>query len=159
MTMKELIDEQCILVDIKASSKKQLIQDMAGCLIESGVMNVSSINLRDILFSAMERERLGSTGVGFGVALPHACIAGLDRIYGVFARVSPALDFESVDERPVDIVVLLVAPDDTSGMHLRALATASRELRREDMRERLRLAPTAESLYLALVGEPKADAT
>lgn len=158
MIISELIDESCVMCDLKVTSKKQLIQDMASRLVDSGVLDVDGISVRDIVSSSMEREKLGSTGVGSGVALPHARLEGLDRIYGVFARLHAAVDFDAVDDRPVDLAVLLVTPEDAGGAHLRALAMVSRRLRREDMRARLRSAPSAESLYLTLMESKKATA-
>lgn len=158
MTIDELIDESCVLIDVNVTSKKQLIQDMAQALSNSGLIKTADISVRDIISSAMERERLGTTGVGSGVALPHARLAGLDKIYGVIARLNPPLDFESVDERPIDLAVFLATPEEAGGLHLRALALVSRLLRRDDVRARLRAAPSAESLYTALIDAKRVSA-
>jgi len=116
------------------------------------------VAIRDIVSAAMERERLGSTGVGAGVALPHARVEGIDKVHVVFARLETPLEYDSIDERPVDLVALLIAPIDAGGAHLRALATVSRRLRRQDMRQRLRAAPNAESLFTILTEQRQTNA-
>ncbi len=158
MTFEDLIHESCVICDLNVTSKKQLFQDMAQVLLDSGVLEGSEVELRDIVTGASERERLGTTGVGSGVALPHARIAGIDRVYLAFARLEDPIDFEAIDDRPVDLVALLIAPEHTGGEHLRALAMVSRRLRREDMRSRLRGAPDAQSLYMMLVDNREASA-
>ena len=143
-------DVDGVMLDVHASSKKQLFQLMAEKLLSSPVFADLGISCRDIVNATMERERLGSTGVGSGVALPHARIDGLDRVYSVMARLEGPMDYEAVDEVPVDLVVLLVAPSDAGGAHLRALAQFSRRLRRPETRERLRKAPDEKSLYITI---------
>lgn len=158
MRIDELITSDCIASDLKVSSKKQLFQDLARLLVESGTLGTNPVPVRDIVAAAMERERLGSTGVGSGVALPHARIDGIDRVYAAFAKLETPLDYEAIDERPVDLVVLLIAPSDAGGEHLRALAQVSRRLRRPDVRTKLRNAPNTESLYVSLVKDSEATA-
>ncbi len=158
MTLDHLIHRKSVSCDLHATSKKQLFQDMARLILDSGAIGGKTVPVRDIVAAAMERERLGTTGVGSGVALPHARIDEIDRVYAAFARLETPLDYDAIDERPVDLVVLLIAPSDAGGEHLRALAQVSRRLRREDVRARLRAAPTAESLYVSLVSDSKAFA-
>lgn len=153
MTQDSLFNADGVLCDLHVSSKKQLFQEMATKLLESKVFKDSGIAIRDIVAAAMERERLGSTGVGTGVALPHARIEGIDKVYAIFARLETAIDYDAIDERPVDLVALLLAPSDAGGAHLRALAKVSRALRRQDMRQRLRAAPNGESLFTILTEE------
>lgn len=145
-----LFTADSVVVDLNVSSQKQLFQDMATRLIEAHDLTMSC---RDIVAAAMERERLGSTGVGNGVALPHARIDGLDHVIAGFARLTDAMDFDSVDGRPVDLVAFLLAPADAAGAHLRALARVSRQLRREENRSRLRSAPDALSAFTILSDE------
>jgi len=142
-----LFSAESVVVDLHVGSQKQLFQDLATRLVAAHDLDVSC---RDIVAAAMERERLGSTGVGNGVALPHARIEGLDRVVAGFARLSDALEFDSVDGRPVDLVAFLLAPSDAAGAHLRALARVSRQLRREENRSRLRAAPDALSVFTIL---------
>jgi len=158
MTQKTLFHADSVLSDLHVSSKKQLFQEMATKLLESEALKGSDLACRDIVSAAMERERLGSTGVGTGVALPHARIDGIDKVHAVFARLETPIDYDSIDERPVDLVTLLIAPSDAGGAHLRALAKVSRRLRRQEMRQRLRAAPNAESLFTILTEERKASA-
>ena len=139
-----------ILLDVRATSKKQVIQTLAERIAKSDECGGPGVDTRDIVQAALERERLGSTGVGSGVALPHARIKGVEGVFAAFARLDQPIDFESVDDRPVDLVVMLVAPEDAGGLHLRALARVSRMLRREDVRARLRSAPSAEAAFLIL---------
>ena len=153
MTPDTLFHADGVLCDLHVSSKKQLFQEMATKLLETEALKGADIACRDIVAAAMERERLGSTGVGTGVALPHARIDGIDQVHVVFARLETAIDYDAIDERPVDLVALLLAPLDAGGAHLRALAKVSRRLRRQDMRQRLRTAPNAESLFTILTEE------
>jgi PTS system nitrogen regulatory IIA component len=142
-----LFSVESVVVDLNVSSQKQLFQDMATRLIEAHDLDIVC---RDIVAAAMERERLGSTGVGNGVALPHARISGLDNVVAGFARLTEPMDFDSVDGRPVDLVAFLLAPEDAAGAHLRALARVSRTLRRDENRSRLRSAPDALSAFMIL---------
>lgn len=158
MNQEPLFRADSVLCDLHASSKKQLFQEMASKLLENSELSDSKIAIRDIVAGAMERERLGTTGVGTGVALPHARIDGIDKVYVAFARLETPLDYDAIDERPVDLVALLIAPENAGGAHLRALAKVSRRLRRQDMRQRLRSAPNAESLYTILTEERQANA-
>lgn len=143
-------DVDDVMIDVHASSKKQLFQIMAEKLVNAPKFTELGLSCRDVVNATMERERLGSTGVGNGVALPHARIDNLDRVYSIVARLEAPMDYEAVDEVPVDLVVLLVAPSDAGGAHLRALAQFSRRLRREDTRERLRAAPDEKSLLITI---------
>jgi len=147
---EELYAPDSVVVDLSVGSQKQLFQDMAQLIIEANGLSVTS---RDVVAAAIERERLGSTGVGNGVALPHARIEGIDRVMAGFARLSEPMDFDSVDDRPVDLVAFLLAPADAAGAHLRALARVSRQLRREEKRARLRAAPDAQSVFTILSNE------
>lgn len=158
MDQDTLFHANSVLCDLHVSSKKQLFQEMAAKLLETDALKASGVAPRDIVAAALERERLGSTGVGTGVALPHARIDGINQVHAVFARLETAIDYDAIDERPVDLVALLLAPTDAGGAHLRALAKVSRALRRQDMRQRLRAAPNAESLFTILTEERKASA-
>ncbi len=143
----DLFSVESIAIDLNVGSQKQLFQDFATRLIAAHNLETPC---RDIVAAAMERERLGSTGVGNGVALPHARIDGLDHVVAGFARLSDPMNFDSVDGRPVDLVAFLLAPSNAAGAHLRALARVSRKLRREENRSRLRSAPDALSVFTIL---------
>jgi len=157
MKAESLFSLGCVSANLTAASKKQLLQEMAELAVQCGAACGDDLAARDVVAAVMERERLGSTGVGSGVAIPHARIEGLEQVKAVFARLAP-LPYESIDDRPVDLVVLLLAPMDAGGEHLKALAQVSRLLRREEMRDRLRNAPTAESLHLMLTENREANA-
>ena len=150
MDVGNLFAQACILKGLKAASKKQLFSEMAEQAIKCGAVGNDEIKMRDIVKAILERERLGSTGVGSGVAIPHARIEGLSAVKAVFASLETPLEYESPDEMPVDLVILLLAPAQASADHLKALAQISRLMRREDMRERLRHAPDVEALFLLL---------
>jgi PTS system nitrogen regulatory IIA component len=106
MEIEELITPAAVVARLRAGSKKQLLQELAKRAAE-----LCGLHERQIFDVLLERERLGSTGVGNGIAIPHGRLAGLSRLYGLFARVDPPVDFDAVDEQPVDLVFLLLAPE------------------------------------------------
>lgn len=150
MTESALFSADTVICDIKPDSPKQLFQQIATQLISAHDLGSRGVVCRDVVQAATERERLGSTGVGNGVALPHARIDGMDRVVAAFARLSEPIEFDAVDGRPVDLVCFLLAPADAGGAHLRALARVSRLLRRPELRQRLRAAPDAQALFAIL---------
>ena len=105
----------------------------------------------DVLDALSEREAAGSTGVGYGVAVPHARLEGLERMRGVFVRLENPVEFESVDDQPVDLLFALFAPKNAGAEHLRALARVSRIMRQSELREQLRKARTADAVHALLV--------
>jgi len=133
MPFSEFLGPGQVVVDLKATTKKQALTELAALAAEH-----TNVEKRAILDTLMERERLGSTGGGKGIAIPHGRIAGLDGVYGVFARLSDPVDFDAVDDAPVDLVFLLLAPEDEGGDHLKALAKVSRCLRDDQVCSRLR---------------------
>ena len=106
----------------------------------------------------MERERLGSTGLGEGVAVPHCKIDGLDKVRGIFARLETPVDFDALDANPVDLVFLLLAPANATAAHLKALARVARLLRDPENREALRAADSVEAVFAIITSERKSDA-
>ncbi len=108
---------------------------------------------KQIFETLNERERLGTTGVGAGIAIPHGRMAGVAHITGVFARLESAIDYEAVDGQPVDLVFMLLAPENAGADHLKALARVSRLLRNQQTCEKLRAAKTAEALYAILIDQ------
>ncbi len=153
MALADLIPNGGVAVDLGASSRKQALQAMSDIAAD-----LTGLVPRDIFDAVLQRERLGSTGVGQGVAIPHARLAGIDEVVGVFARLRSPVDFESIDGRPADLIFMLIAPEDAGAEHLKALARVSRLLRREDVRQRLRAAPDADAIHAVLAGEPASDA-
>ncbi len=140
-----------ILADLKSRSKRQVLDELAGAAAEA-----AGVSKCDVLAALNARERLGTTGVGQGVALPHARLPGLDRLYSVFGRAAEAIPFDAVDDRPVDLFFLLLAPEEANAEHLKALARVARLLRDQDMCARLRGADSAEAIEALL--SPRAAA-
>lgn len=152
MNIEDLLDAELVFADVKASSKKQVLQQLCRSW---AVKNTADD--RDIFDKLLARERLGSTGVGKGVAIPHARLANVDKISGLFARLSTPIDFDSVDSMPVDLVFMLVAPEDAGADHLKALAWVSRMLRNESICEKFRKTPDSSALY-AILTQPYSNA-
>ncbi|MEF2070355.1 PTS IIA-like nitrogen regulatory protein PtsN [Consotaella aegiceratis] len=142
MDFDDLIEQDAILPALKANSKKQVLQDLAQKAAE-----VTGLPERDIFETVLQREKLGSTGVGNGIAIPHGKLAGLDRIVGVFGRLSRPVDFDALDEQPVDLVFLLLAPEGAGADHLKALSKVARLLRNPDTVEKIRSSRDASALY------------
>jgi PTS system nitrogen regulatory IIA component len=145
MEMDTLIAPERVIPDLKATSKKRALQEIAR--IASLTVGLHERAVFEVL---LERERLGSTGVGNGVAIPHGKLPGLKRLYGFFARLATPIDFEAVDDQPVDLVFLLLAPETAGADHLKALARISRLLRDKETCEKLRGSDTADALYALL---------
>ena len=145
MEIADLLPLSGVVDDLKAASKKQALQELSAIAAER-----TAQDKRAVLDILLARERLGSTGVGAGVAIPHGKVEGLSTPSGVFARLREPIEFDSVDERPVDLVFLLLAPEAAGTDHLKALALVSRLLRDERVCARLRGADSAEALYAVL---------
>jgi len=124
MEIRELITANSVIPNLRATSKKQAIQDLA-----KRAADITGLHERAIFDVLMEREKLGTTGVGNGIAIPHGKLANLERLYGLFARLENPIDFQSIDEQPVDLIFLLLAPETAGADHLKALARVSRLLR------------------------------
>ena len=152
MTLEALIDKQSVLANLKAPNKKQLLLELSQAM--SGRV---AIDHRLIFETLLKREKLGSTGIGQGIAIPHGKVAALSRVYGLFARLRAPVEFDSVDGRPVDLVFVLLAPEHAGADHLKALAKISRLLRDPDVVAKLRGTEDADGLY-AILTEPAASA-
>ena len=135
-----------VLASVKASGKKALLADLA-----SRAAALMGLDERKLFDRLLERERLGSTGIGGGIAIPHGRMSALSAPRGLFARLASPIDFDSIDERPVDIVFLLVAPEGAGADHLKALARVSRLLRDRNLVEKLRATESADALYALLL--------
>ena len=147
MEIADLLSLDGVSDALKAGSKKQALQELSAIAAAQTARDEKAI-----LNVLLARERLGSTGVGRGVAIPHGKLADLPRISAVFARLREPVDFDAVDGRPVDLICLLLAPDSAGSDHLKALALVSRLLRDERVCARLRGADSAEALYAVLTG-------
>ncbi|MHA1522780.1 MAG: PTS IIA-like nitrogen regulatory protein PtsN [Alphaproteobacteria bacterium] len=151
MDVTDLIVPGTVVGSLKPRSKKHLLQELA-----DRAAKLTGRNARDIFDVLLQRERLGSTGIGQGVAIPHGKLPGLNRIHGIFARLPKPIDFEAVDEEAVDIIFLLLAPEGAGADHLKALARVSRLLRDPGILQKLRLSRDDAALYSVLT-EPVAS--
>ena len=151
MEINDLLPPDGVTADLKVTSKKQALQDLAKRAAE-----VSGLQERAVFDVLMERERLGTTGVGNGIAIPHGKLPNLDRLYGFFARLGQPIDFQAIDERPVDLIFVLLAPESASADHLKALARISRLLRDQGVCDKLRGTDSAEALF-AILTESEED--
>jgi len=145
MEIADLISPASVVANLRVGSKKQALQDLAKRAAET-----TGLPERAIFEVLLERERLGTTGVGNGIAIPHGKLPGLRRLYGLFARLETPIDFDSVDEQPVDLIFLLLAPEAAGADHLKALARVSRLLRDRAVCEKLRGADQADAMYALL---------
>ena len=153
MNISDLLQPDAVFASLKVQSKKQLLQELS-----ARVAPRTGLTDRRIFETLTERERLGSTGVGAGIAIPHGRMADIKQIVGVFARLESPIDYDAVDKQPVDLVFMLLAPDAAGADHLKALARVSRLLRNQQAVEKLRAATKAEALY-AILTEPTASAS
>ncbi len=151
--MHDLITPDGVISDLKAGSKKQALQELA----RKGA-DLTGLDEREIFEVLLERERLGTTGIGSGVAIPHGKLKGLDRIYAIFARLERPIDFDSIDDQPVDVIFLLLAPETASADHLKALARISRLLRNQGICDKLRGSSGGDALYAVLTSEATSNA-
>lgn len=145
MDLHDFLLPQAVTADLRATSKKQLLQQLS-----SRAAALTGLEERRILETILERERLGSTGFGGGVAIPHGKIEGLGKVFGLFARLNGAVDYDALDRQPVDLVFLLLAPQGAGADHLKALARVSRVFRDRNMVEKLRGSTSADAIYAML---------
>jgi PTS system nitrogen regulatory IIA component len=145
MEIADLLTRDSVLAAVRATSKKQALQELARRAAE-----LTGLHERTIFDVLLERERLGTTGVGRGIAIPHGKLPDLERLYGVFAALDQPVDFEAVDDQPVDLVFLLLAPESAGADHLKALARISRLLRDTALCDRLRAADSSEEMFRIL---------
>jgi PTS system nitrogen regulatory IIA component len=152
MQIADLLSPEGVVAALKVQGKKQLLQELA-----ARAAPLVRAPERRVYETLTERERLGTTGVGQGIAIPHGRLANLEKIVGVFVRLETPIDYDAVDKQPVDLVFMLLAPEGAGADHLKALARVSRLLRNQTACEKLRAAKSAEALY-AILTEPAAGA-
>ena len=145
MEITDLIHPEGVVANLRVTSKKQALQELA-----RRAADITGHPERTIFEVLIERERLGTTGVGNGIAIPHGKLPGLDRLHGLFARLETPIDFDAIDEQPVDLICLLLAPESAGADHLKALARVSRLLRDRAICEKLRGSDSAEAIYALL---------
>jgi PTS system nitrogen regulatory IIA component len=152
MPLIDLVASNAILPALKVNNKKQVLHELAA---RAAVL--TGQNERVIFDILMQREKLGSTAVGNGIAIPHGKMANLTRLFGLFARLDRPVDFEALDGQPVDLIFLLLAPEGAGADHLKALARVARLLRDSAIAHKLRASHDAEALY-AVLAMPSATA-
>lgn len=149
MELNTILEDGAIVANLKATSKKQALQELA-----RRAADVTGLDERVIFSVLMDRERLGTTGVGNGIAIPHGKLAEVDRVYGLFARLEKPVDFQAIDDQPVDLIFVLLAPEDAGADHLKALARVSRLLRDQETCTKLRATSDTDALY-AIITESR----
>lgn len=151
MQLSDLISTDGVVPSLKISSKKQALQELAQL-----AGKVTGLSSRDVFETLLQRERLGSTGLGHGIAIPHGKLPGLDRLHGIFARLDTPIEFDALDGQKVDLIFLLLAPESAGADHLKALARVSRMLRDGSVASKLRGSDERTALY-AILTEPAAS--
>ena len=145
MRLSEIMSANSVVLSLKANNKRQLLQELAQKASE-----LTGINDRTIFDTILERENLGSTGFGGGTALPHGRLSELQEVFGLFVRLNSPIDFDSIDNKPVDLVFLLLSPESNGADHLTALAQISRILKDEETCAKLRAASSKEEIQALL---------
>ncbi len=145
MDIADIITPGSVIANLRVASKKQALQELA-----RRAAHIVDLPERRIFEVLVERERLGSTGLGMGIAIPHGKLPELRRLHGLFARLERPVDFDAVDDRAVDLIFVLLAPEDAGADHLKALARVSRLLRGGAICEKLRGTDSADALYALL---------
>jgi PTS system nitrogen regulatory IIA component len=153
MSLTDLIAPNAVIPALKVTSKKQAIQDLA-----ARAAQLTGYNEHTIAEILLQREKLGSTGVGNGIAIPHGKLPNLTKLFGMFARLERPIDFEALDGQPVDLIFLLLAPETAGADHLKALARIARLLRDPDVALKLRESHDADALYAVLALPPASAA-
>lgn len=145
MEIADLLIPAAVIASLRATSKRQALQELA-----KRAAALTGRPERAIFEVLLERERLATTGIGNGTAIPHGRLADLPRLYGLFARLEKPIPFEAIDDQPVDLIFLLLTPDSAGADHLKALARISRLLRDKAICEKLRGTDRADALYALL---------
>ncbi|MFZ2110026.1 MAG: PTS IIA-like nitrogen regulatory protein PtsN [Roseiarcus sp.] len=153
MSLNDLLTPDAVIASLRVNGKKQALQELSDRAAE-----VSGLPAREIFDSILQRERLGPTGVGDGIAIPHGKLAKCRRIFGVFARLERPIDFEALDGLPVDLIFLLIAPESAGADHLKALATIARKLRNPNLAAQLRATRDASAIYSMMTQTPTSHA-
>jgi PTS system nitrogen regulatory IIA component len=149
MALTDLIATNAVVPALRVTSKKQALQELAAQAAE-----LTAQNERAVLEVLMQRENLGSTAVGGGIAIPHGKLPKLPHLFGMFARLPRAIDFEALDNQPVDLIFLLLAPEGAGADHLKALARVARLLRDPTVARKLRDSEDADAIYAVLTQPP-----
>ena len=148
--VRNLLTPETVMIDVSVSCKRELL----GYLADFAARH-SELGQEDVYTTLSDREKLGSTGVGSGIAIPHGKLKGIDRIIGGLVRLNEPVEFDAVDDRPVDLVFLLLAPEDANASHLKTLSRIARMMRSEEVRAAMRGADSAEALYAIAIEQEK----
>jgi PTS system nitrogen regulatory IIA component len=151
MPLLDFLDPQAVLPALRVNGKKQALQELA-----SHASHFTGLAENAVYEALLQRERLGSTGIGEGIAIPHGKLPELTRIFGLMARLDKPVDFDALDGQPVDVMFLLLAPEGAGADHLKALARVARVLREPGLIERIRATKDAAALYAIMTEMPKA---
>ena len=147
MTLMEILSGKAVLVGLKGQNKREILEELVD-MLEVGD---KIMDREKVLEAVLLREEIMSTGIGHGIAIPHGKLESLEKLHGIFARLERPVEFESIDERPVDLIFLLLAPESAGADHLKALARVSRLLRDKTVCEKLRGSESPEALYALLI--------
>lgn len=150
MRPTDLITPEAVIASLKATTKKQLLQELS-----ERAAKLCGVPAREIFDALLQRERLGSTGIGDGIAIPHGKLARLKNIFGIFARLDHPLDFGALDGAPVDLVFLIITPEASGADHLKALACAARMLREPGLVATIRATRDQNALYSLIAQRSK----
>jgi PTS system nitrogen regulatory IIA component len=153
MPLSDFLKPEGVIATLKAHSKKQALQELA-----ERAAAAAGLPERDIFETLLQRERLGSTGIGHGIAIPHGKLPKVERLFGLFARLERPIDFEALDGEPVDLLFLLIAPEAAGADHLKALARVARVLRDTNVTQKLRATQDPAALYAILTEAPTSHA-
>lgn len=153
MELGDFLSRDAVVTDIKASSKKQVLQALSEKASE-----LTGLSAREIFDTIIQREKLGSTGVGNGVAIPHGKFGKYDRITGIFARLTKPVDFDALDDQPVDVIVMLIAPEEAGADHLKALSRVARALRESHRMDAIRNTLDGDAIYALMTEAAQPDA-
>lgn len=145
MPLTDLVASNAVIPALKVNTKKQAIQELA-----AKAAQLTGLNERALFEALLQRERLGSTAVGNGIAIPHSKLPKLGHLFGLFARLDRPIDYEALDGQPVDLIFLLLAPESAGADHLKALARVARLLRDQDVVQRIRQSTDAAAIYAVL---------
>lgn len=149
MKLVDVLNQDCIIANLKGSEKREVLEEM----VEELSFKFDDVDREKLLEMLLEREKLGSTGIGYGVAIPHARLKGLNSIIVSFGRSLKGVEFQTMDERPAHLFFLIAAPEDSTATHLKILARISRLLKDVVFRKRLMEASTQEEIYNIIVEE------
>ena len=151
MRLEDFLSEDLVVDDLKANDKRKILDEMVTDLAKK----VGGLDRQELLEVLLDREKLGSTGIGYGVAIPHGKVKGLDRILVTFARSKKGVDFQATDEKPVHLFFLIFAPEDSAAGHLKVLSSVSMILKDDSVRKKLKRAKDSAEIYKIIIEADK----